>query len=457
MIFLVSQSPTVWSLPNEFAQSGYLTDGDDRPLDGLFNIRVLLHDRAGQRNAQLLFEELHQNVVVEDGWYFVHVGSQDELPNALFQRDELYFSISVDGGQEVTPRLSLGRVPAAFIANVALNVVGNIEPRSVRINGQVVIDENGRWVGAPAGLAGPAGPEGPAGPAGPRGPQGEPGAGGSDTPAQVLAKLLMVDGRDSRLDSDLFDGFTSDDFVRTAGQVLTRLRTVDGSGSGVDADRLDGLDSSEFIRTAAEVLASLRTVDGANSGVDADRFDGLDSSEFPRTGAQILERLREVDGEDSRLDADRLDGLNSGQFMRTDRDTGTLGNLNVTGVVTAQHLRMGAGSTIGVDVDQPNAEVDVNGRVRANSLILAPQAAPPEQPTAGQVYFDEEMATLRFFNGQEWVIQAPPHLILMQNVSMIMSHSFEAMVRSPIGDSTMKPAQHSTVRGLATTGATRAT
>ena len=156
MIFLVSQSPTVWSLPNEFAQSGYLTDGDDRPLDGLFNIRVLLHDRAGQRNAQLLFEELHQNVVVEDGWYFVHVGSQDELPNALFQRDELYFSISVDGGQEVTPRLSLGRVPA-FIANVALNVVGNIEPRSVRINGQVVIDENGRWVGAPAGLAGPAG------------------------------------------------------------------------------------------------------------------------------------------------------------------------------------------------------------------------------------------------------------------------------------------------------------
>lgn len=52
-----------------------------------------------------------------------------------------------------------------------------------------------------AGATGPQGPQGDPGPAGPTGPAGSP-----DTAAQVLAKLITVDGAGSNLDADLLDG-----------------------------------------------------------------------------------------------------------------------------------------------------------------------------------------------------------------------------------------------------------
>lgn len=58
---------------------------------------------------------------------------------------------------------------------------------------------------------GPPGPAGPAGPTGPPGPAGSP-----DTGAQVLGKLLDVDGPSSQLDADLLDGLDSSTFARSA-------------------------------------------------------------------------------------------------------------------------------------------------------------------------------------------------------------------------------------------------
>ena len=55
-----------------------------------------------------------------------------------------------------------------------------------------------RWAGRRAGPPGPVGPEGPRGPAG---TQGSP-----DTAADILRKLLTVDGANSNLDADTLDG-----------------------------------------------------------------------------------------------------------------------------------------------------------------------------------------------------------------------------------------------------------
>lgn len=72
---------------------------------------------------------------------------------------------------------------------------------------------NGR-PGAP-GARGPAGPPGPQGQPGPQGPAGPPGAAGSpDTPAQLLAKLLQVDGIGSGLDAELLAGEPADRYQR---------------------------------------------------------------------------------------------------------------------------------------------------------------------------------------------------------------------------------------------------
>jgi hypothetical protein len=72
---------------------------------------------------------------------------------------------------------------------------------------------SGGSIQGPPGAQGPVGPQGVQGPQGdtgaqgPVGPTGPAGADGSpDTPAQVLAKLITVDGAGSALDADLLDG-----------------------------------------------------------------------------------------------------------------------------------------------------------------------------------------------------------------------------------------------------------
>lgn len=75
-----------------------------------------------------------------------------------------------------------------------------------------------RWIGPPGppGAAGPPGADGAPGAAGPPGASGSP-----DTAAQVLAKLITVDGAGSGLDADLLDGLDSSAFARLASPTFT--------------------------------------------------------------------------------------------------------------------------------------------------------------------------------------------------------------------------------------------
>lgn len=77
------------------------------------------------------------------------------------------------------------------------------------------------------------GPQGPQGPQGIQGIQGPPGAGSPDTPEQVLAKLLQVDGTGSGLNSDTLRGLTPDDLLA---EVETRLLTLEQAGFVTDDD-----------------------------------------------------------------------------------------------------------------------------------------------------------------------------------------------------------------------------
>ena len=318
------------ALPNEMAQEGLLLDAQGVALEGQHTLTVALY--AAAAGGVPLFQEVHPNVELFEGYYTIAIGSISALTTTVIDRPTLYLGLRVDQGAELAPRTALRKVPAAFVADIAIDVTGDIHPKTVTVNRQVVINSDGEWVGPPGGLVGPAGPAGPAGAMGPPGPAG--GDGSPDTPAQVRAKLVTVDGAGSGIDTDLFDGQDSTAFVRTPAEVLAKLVTVDGVGSGVDADRLDGLDSSQFVQTADQVVALLKTVDGAGSGVDADRLDGLDSTQFVRTGAEILALLTGVDGAGSGLDSDRLDGLDSTQFLRTGQD-GLVAGLTVNGALDA--------------------------------------------------------------------------------------------------------------------------
>ena len=421
----LSAPSLAWALPNELAQEGLLIDAQGNPLQGRHSVRVRFYDVAQGGNA--LFDETHANLDLVEGYYFVALGSIQPINPAHF-RGEVFMGFSIDGGAELTPRVRLRKVAGAFFADTALDVVGDIHPRTVTVNNRVVIDQNGVWRGDVAGLQGPAGPQGlqgPAGPAGPQGPQGPAGQAGQagavgangspDTPQDVLAKLVQVDGSGSALDADRLDGLNSGDFVRnnaaavrdlvvqadgagsgvdadtvdgldssafprTGAAILQLLLTVDGAGSGVDADRLDGFDSGDFVRTADQVRDRLTTVDGAGSGVDADRLDGLDSTAFYVNGNQVLGGLAPVDGANSGLDADRLDGLDSTQFMRSDANTRTTGNLQVDGTLTLLN------PVAGLRVPSTNAEPGAcNAGLR------------------GMIYFDTTANGFMGCNGTAWV------------------------------------------------------
>ena len=74
----------------------------------------------------------------------------------------------------------------------------------------------------------------------------------------------------------------------TAADVLAKLLTVDGAASGLDADTVDGIQAAAFMLnsgfTGAAILALLLGVDGSGSLLDADKLDGNDSSAFALAG-----------------------------------------------------------------------------------------------------------------------------------------------------------------------------
>lgn len=99
----------------------------------------------------------------------------------------------------------------------------------------------------------------------------------SYTAADVLSKLLTVDGSGSLLDADFLDGQSSAYYLPassyTAADVLSKLLTVDGTGSGLDADLLDGQSSAYYLPAASFVPPGSTTQvlfnDGGVFGGDA--------------------------------------------------------------------------------------------------------------------------------------------------------------------------------------------
>ena len=122
--------------------------------------------------GQVLFEEVHEDAPLINGYYAIMVGSIEPLAEGIFQNAEVFFGLKVNDGDELRPLTPIAKVPAAMVADTATNAIGDITPKTVSIGGVMVINAEGKWVGDPGGLRGPPGQDGAAGE---RGPQGEAG------------------------------------------------------------------------------------------------------------------------------------------------------------------------------------------------------------------------------------------------------------------------------------------
>ncbi len=276
------------ALPNTFVQEGLLTDAQNRPLNGNYTISIKLYGSLEGNDA--FFEETHAAVPLINGYYAIQVGGEAALPLNAFDRAEVFFGMSVDGGRELTPRTAVTFVPAAMLARTALNVSGDITPNSVSVGGNVVIDAQGKWVGAPTGLKGPKGDDGangangapgadglagPQGARGERGPAGNAGGDGSpDTPEQVLAKLLDVDGDGSGLIADSVDGLQGNQFMRSDSDTGT-TGSVDVAGivtsNSVMTKRIDILSARDQV--GLRMLGNIKVTDNDIIGVQRFNFN----------------------------------------------------------------------------------------------------------------------------------------------------------------------------------------
>lgn len=210
--------PTLsWSqVPELVAQEGVLYQDNGQALEGPVTLTFRLYGGAQGGNA--VWTEQHEGVELGDGLYSVMLGSTVALTGDIVTRAQ-FFSIQVGDGAELSPRIRLGSVPFSLVSK-SLNG-GTVNAVTVAIDGEVVINAEGQWVGNPVGLRGPQGPQGVRGEQGIQGIQGPQGAAGGvgeqgspDTPAQVRAKLLQVDGGGSGIDADLVDGLHGGQFLR---------------------------------------------------------------------------------------------------------------------------------------------------------------------------------------------------------------------------------------------------
>jgi hypothetical protein len=165
-------------VPQKLTHQGRVLDSSSlQPLGGVHPVTFTLYD-----NGAVVWTET-LNVAFDNGYYTVTLG-QNGLADDIFDSALLSLGVQIAQDAELSPRIALNSVPYAFRAQVADDVVGDINPTSVNINGVAVINGQGQWVGDRAGLQGPIGPQGVAGPQGEPGPQGD-----SADPGQVATIL----------------------------------------------------------------------------------------------------------------------------------------------------------------------------------------------------------------------------------------------------------------------------
>ena len=92
------------------------------------------------------------NVLFTNGYYSAILGSDTSNPldSTLLEQDPLYLEIQIDTEPPMVPRNKLTSLPYAKRADVATNVEGGtVNASQISINGTVVVDGDGTFVGQP--------------------------------------------------------------------------------------------------------------------------------------------------------------------------------------------------------------------------------------------------------------------------------------------------------------------
>ena len=148
MCFLLSLSSAAWAVPAQLTHQGRFVDADGIPLteDSTITFRLMDSDSGGST----LWDE-EQTVGLTNGFYSVVLGADEDenpLETDVLEQWPLWLEIQISGKPAMVPRLAIGSAAYARVAGIAEEVAGGpVDATEVSIDGTVVIDETGAWVG----------------------------------------------------------------------------------------------------------------------------------------------------------------------------------------------------------------------------------------------------------------------------------------------------------------------
>ncbi len=135
------------AVPGQVTQQGRLVDASGDGLTGSHTIAFsLFSDSAGTTSV---WSEQH-TVEVAEGYYSVVLGadSSNLLDDTVLSLAPLYLGMTVDAGTLMQPLLEVNSAPYSILSGTAENLEGGyVDANALYIDGDLVVDGNGDWVG----------------------------------------------------------------------------------------------------------------------------------------------------------------------------------------------------------------------------------------------------------------------------------------------------------------------
>ena len=116
IIILLTAVPALSAVPRLINYQGVVT-GTEGPLNGLYTVTFCIY--ADSLSMDVLWEEEHVGVNIDDGLLYAILGRFTPIPEALFSEEERWMGVTVGSDQEIAPRMRITATPWALRASVA--------------------------------------------------------------------------------------------------------------------------------------------------------------------------------------------------------------------------------------------------------------------------------------------------------------------------------------------------
>ena len=106
-------------------------------------VRLTVSAYAEPADEDPLWTEVFPQVSVQDGVFMIRLFRSDAVDLTELANDTLHIGIAVDDNPEMRPRRRLPFAARSLLAHTAIDAIGDINPSSVSVNGQVIINNEG--------------------------------------------------------------------------------------------------------------------------------------------------------------------------------------------------------------------------------------------------------------------------------------------------------------------------